>query len=100
MKSILALVVAIALVAWLSQIESDVHYWHSAMSLDIARRKAYLLVKDSSDPEDLRSKAQAAILETDKDILKEIARKPYWSTSTDDELKALDAAKSDLGKDH
>ncbi len=66
-------------------------------SSDRGSRDIYLPAEDRSDMEDLRSKAQAHLLEADKDFLKEMTRKPYWSSARGDELKTLNAAKSDLG---
>jgi hypothetical protein len=96
-EKIFLTIVAVVLLGFYWNISLANEDWHRSMSGLMESRKALLLVRDSHDPENLRSEAQADVLNTDKIILKERARKPYWATLTNDEANAVKSANSDLG---
>jgi hypothetical protein len=77
---------------------SDDQRWHQGMAIEIATRNTCVSANASSRDENVKMQAHATVLILDKVILEDKKLKPSWSSFTDDELKALNAAKSDLSE--
>ena len=76
--------------------KADDQQWHHDMAIEIGMRKTCVRALSSRD-ENVKTQAQQTLLVVDKIILGDKRLKPYWASFTDDELKALEESKSDLG---
>jgi len=74
------------------------HGWHNIIGADIAVRNVALANIAYAKDEDEKAKDHDMVIQADKDIIAFVKKKPSWSTFTDDELSAIDAAKSDLSQ--
>jgi hypothetical protein len=76
--------------------------FHYGMTVEMNIRKTFLSIermRDDPHPRMIKLSVHKDIIETDQAIVLEASTKPFLATFTDDELKAIDAAKADLAKD-
>jgi len=76
--------------------KADDEQWHHDMAVEIALRETCIWGLSSRN-ENVKTQSQQTLLAVDRVILGSKRLKPYWSNLTDNELKAFEEAKSDLG---
>jgi hypothetical protein len=97
------LVVLLVVLVGIHVLKSSDCKWHKSMASEMHTRDTCIELKSRAVPSGfddraLKSSAAENLILADKIILLQVARKPAWTSFTEEEAQAVKAAKADLGQ--